>query len=277
MATIASKRRAVPAYFLQMNFKVPGSGLVHIFETNPNKLPKGQRMLQQLLCTIFGENAVNRLKISRLDLNADIEVPVDWLRRAIRIPRKRKTTSFGSDGIVGDYTNRGLTGFYIGRSPSLLRVYDKREEMKTLRRDVSGLPPILTRVEWELRQRRCPIHRLNELSSLLEQRPFDPLQIIETDDVYDFHNAPGDSTKRFLLKELSQQYGCHDAIRILNACGRNYSRDYKNIAVNTSEIKERLHASYLDGLHRFFRNEPADVDSAYPFTDPNSATAMEYS
>src|SRR5262249_46038376 len=48
MATIASKRRAVPAYFLQMNFKVPGSGLVHIFETNPNKLPEGQRTLQQL-------------------------------------------------------------------------------------------------------------------------------------------------------------------------------------------------------------------------------------
>jgi hypothetical protein len=219
--------------------------------------------MTEILLRIFGDD-FSEMKVSRVDLNADIDLPVDYFRRAVRVPRKRKTTGFGS--VMGDYTNRGLTGFYIGRSPSLLRVYDKREEMKQARFDIASLPPVITRLEWELRQHKSPIRYLVELSQLLDYRPFDPLQIIETETVYDFHNDTENSRKRYLLDKLSNDYGRHDAIRILNK-GRNYSRDYRHIAfTDTENVKARLHDSYLDGLHKFFANEQADLEIKNGFT-----------
>src|SRR5262245_59734796 len=114
MCTISSTKHAFTGFFLQMHYNVPGTGRIHVLELNPNKLPHGCHTLAEVVTWIF-EDAVNELKISRLDLHADIELPVDYFRRTLRVSPKRKTSAFVLDR--GDYTNRGLTGFYIGRSP----------------------------------------------------------------------------------------------------------------------------------------------------------------
>jgi hypothetical protein len=254
--SITTKRQIRPAMFLQMNYHVPGTGAVHVLELNPNKMPEGVFTLSQLLIRMFGDD-LNEMKVSRVDLNADIELPVDYFRRTLRVPGKRKTTTFGTE--LSEFTNRGVTGIYIGRSPSLLRVYDKREEMKQARLDVSGLPPIYTRLEWELRQRRSPIHYLLQLPELLDFRPFEKLEIIESAPVYDFHNDTVNSRKKLLFDTLSKDYGLHDAVRILNK-GRNFRRDYEGLAfASTSDIKQRLQESYIDGVQRFFANQEADL------------------
>jgi hypothetical protein len=107
----------------------------------------------------------------------------------------------------------------------------------------------------------------------LEYRPFDPLQIIDTNRIYDFHNDTVDSRKRYLLDNLAGDYRVHDAIRILNKDNRNYSRDYKPLLTDTTRIKERLQASYLDGLQKFFSNQEPDLS---PTTGSGPLSAISY-
>ncbi len=197
-----------------------------------------------------------------MDPCADIEMPVDFFRFNLRIPRKRKSTEFAELETSRTYSNRGVTGFYTGASPNLFRVYDKREDMRRLREKIDYLPPILTRLEWELRNRKLPITYLSQFPELLEYRPFEKIEILETDRIYDFHNDTENSCKRFQLNGLTDSYGRQEAIRILNH-NRNFKRDYGAIVTDASEIKERLHQSYIDGVTRFFNNQCADVRFRY--------------
>ena len=251
----------MPAFYFQMNFAIPGGmGFTNILELNPNKMAAGIDDFKNLVTAIFGEY-LGDLRISRVDLNADIEIPVDYLYRSLRIPGKRKgKTFYGNDGPGRQtHSNRGVTGFYIGCSPSQLRVYDKRLELKERRKDVSGLPPILTRAEWEFRNKRCPIRYLAELPQLLEIHPFDLIEVIPYLGAYDFHNDCLASVKRFTLDRLAEEYGIQDAARILNR-DRNFRRDYRDLMswINASTIKDRLHDSYLRGTRRFFNGLPGD-------------------
>jgi hypothetical protein len=259
---IITRRGIEPAFFLQLNFQAfRGSGVRQIIELNPNRLRNGCQDLLSLLEKIFGPDSVN-LKISRIDPCADIELPVDFFRSSVRIPRKRKSTEFADLDSSRTYSNRGITGFYIGASPSIFRVYDKREEMKRLREDVENLPPILTRLEWELRHHKVPIACLSEIYKLREYRPFDKIEILSTDQFYDFHNYPEESRKKFLLDRLTEKYGRQEAIRIVNH-SRNFKRDYEAIATDSTTIKELLNRSYRETVSRFFNNKGSDVRFRY--------------
>jgi hypothetical protein len=265
---IVTRHGIEPGFFLQLNFSAfAGDCIRYILEFDPNKLRYGFSDLNYLLNRIFGHNCPD-LKISRIDPCADIEMPVDFFRRCLRVPAKRKSTEFAVNGqnFVRTYSDRGITGFYIGASPAALRVYDKREEMKRLRENVDYLPPILTPLEWELRHRKCPISYLSEFYGLLDYQPFDKIEVLDVREFYDFHNEPADSLKRFLFNRLSAEQGTKEAIRILNHW-RNFKRDYGPITCNRMEIKEKLNESYLDGVRRFFNNEGADVRYRYVAQD----------
>jgi hypothetical protein len=261
---VVIRRGIEPGFFLQLNFSAfAGDRIRHILELNPNKLRHGFSDLNHLLERIFGRDFPD-LKISRIDPCADIEVPVDFFRRSLRVPAKRKSTEFaaGERDPVRTYSSRGITGFYIGSSPAALRVYDKREEMKRLRENVEYLPPTLTRLEWELRHRKCSISYLSELYGLLDYQPFERIQVLDMREVYDFHNEPEDSLRRFLFNRLSAEQGTQEAVRILNH-SRNFKRNYRSLACDRTEIKEKLNESYLDGVRKFFNNEGADVRYRY--------------
>lgn len=264
--TIKTRPGVAPAFYLKLNQSVPDGRIVNIFECNPNKLAEGMRTLDTLMKTIFGGKS--RLKVSRIDLNADVSgLSVDFFQRALRIPRKRKATEFrNSDAAVQLHSNRGMTGFYLGKSPSRLRVYDKREEMKELKEDVTRIPSIFTRIEWELRHNRCPIRYLSEIHSLLNARPFEPIQILRTEEIYDFHNDSRASVRNFTFNKLAQEFGVHDASRILNASNRNFIRDFKSQFVDTSEIHRQLQKSYFESTKRFFENQPQDLRLSHEFT-----------
>jgi hypothetical protein len=259
---ISTRRGIEPQFYLHTNFQAfPGDVIRHLVEFNPNKLRNGYLDLVNLLDRIFGPYRPD-LKISRMDPCADIEMPVDFFRFNMRIPRKRKNTEFAELDTSRTYSNRGVTGFYIGANPSLLRVYDKREEMKRLRQEVDYLPPILTRVEWELRHKKLPITWLSQFRELLDYQPFEKIEICETDRIYDFNYDTENSRKKFLLDRLTDEYGRQEAIRIVNR-SRNFKRDYGSIVMKSPEIIDRLHQSYRDGVTRFFNNECADVRFRY--------------
>jgi hypothetical protein len=259
--TITARKGVVPGFFLDLNRMTPNGRIVNIFECNPNKLHRGKSTLDQLLERLFQGKMF--LKTSRIDLNADIvDVSVDFFRRSLRIPRKRKTTEFAlQDLSTASYSNRGVTGFYIGRSPSLFRVYDKRLEMKSLGENVDSIPPIYTRLEWEYRHRKCPIRSASELSLLKDLRPFDSLEILDVGSGYDFHNELDTSLRRYTFNQLAADYGAHEAARILNG-KRNFKRDFDPLTLNTESLRELLQESYLRSIRRFFDNQYSDTEES---------------
>lgn len=255
--TIVTRKGVQPGFYLVLNYFAPRQILpLHILELNPNKLPGGYADLEGLLKRVFGTGGVD-LKISRIDLNADVQVPVDYLYRTLRIPRKRKSSRYLTKqaGKTSTFSNRGMTGFYIGASPAQLRVYDKREEMKRMKQDVEGLPRIFTRVEWQLRSRKCPVKWVSDLDGLLDVDPFEGIEILGSSEVYDFHNDPKESKKRFLFNKLSKELSAQEASRILNV-DRNFKRDFVPLLTSGDEIKGQLQESYRDGIRRFFANQP---------------------
>lgn len=256
--SVSTRKGIQPAFFLQLNYFAFKQGLVHILEVNPNKLPEGNRDLEGLIEAIFGPCGEN-MRVSRIDPNADVQVSVDYFYRTLRVPLKRKSSRYLEAPAQREITfsNRGMTGFTIGASPSFLRVYNKREEMKRRRENIEGLPRVLTRFEWELRHRKCPVGFFRDLPKLLQYEPFADLQILRTSEAYDFHTNPKDSLKRFSFNELAKKYGSHEAAKIMNS-QRNFKRDFTPFLLNSSEIKRELQRSYLEGVQAFFNNQQAD-------------------
>lgn len=256
---VVSRPHLEPQFFLQLNFKAfHGHGSRQILEVNPNTFLEGLADLRRLITTIFGPDTAD-LKVSRIDLNAEAEVPVDYFHRSLRVPYKRKNCRFATAESAGlkTHLNRGTTGFQIGASPSLLRVYDKREDFKRQRKNLDGLPPVLTRLEWELRHRKCPIAYISELPELLEIYPFDTLEFYETPHFYDFRNDPTDSLRRHQFNHLVDDYGAHETARILNG-QRHFKRCFSHLEVEAGALKQQLQDSYLSGVDRFLNNQCAD-------------------
>jgi hypothetical protein len=258
------KKLYTPAFFLQMNFAAfKGSEFKQILELNPNKLENGMEDLNNLVKLIFGPDCGD-LKISRIDLNGDVEVPIDYFFRAVRVPFKRKATKYleSDSQSIQVHGNAGITGIQVGASPSLLRVYDKRQELKKRRKDVSSLPKILTRLEWELRHSKCPVRYLSELPELLDIEPFEKIELLDTPEFYDFDSDFKTAKNQIIYTKLIEDYGAHEAARILNK-GRHFKRDFRPALIDNEKLKMEIQESYLLGVERFFNNQGADVRYLY--------------
>ena len=262
---ISTKRkRYYPPFFLNMNFAAfKGSEFKQILELNPNKLENGLEDLNQLIAFIFGPGCPD-LKISRIDLNGDVQAPIDYFFRSVRVPLKRKATKYreSDSQSIRIHGNAGITGFQLGASPSILRVYDKVQEQRKLGEDVSNLPEILTRFEWELRHGKCPVRYLSELPELLDYEPFEKIELLDTPEFYDFDNDFRAAKNQLIYNKLIEEYGAHEAARILNK-GRHFKRDYRPALLENDQLKKEIQDSYLLGVERFFNNQGADVRYLY--------------
>ncbi len=253
---ISTRKGVTPFLYLSLNYPRPKAGEEQILEVNPNKMPEGLRDLHRIIDRVFGPDCGD-FRIARIDPSADSQVPVDYFFRALRIPRKRKSTRYLQEPLQQTYSDRGQTGFLIGRSPALFRVYDKREEMKRSGKDLAYYPKPFTRVEWEFRNKRCPVRRLSQLPDLFDYRPFDSLEFLDTDKYYDFHNQTVEACKKFLLDQLAATCGGHEAARILNK-GRHFKREFSEILITGNSIKADLQNSYTQGLQLLFDNKCPD-------------------
>ncbi len=257
-ATITTRKGIEPFFFLQMNSSVPGQGSRTILELNPNKLPEGLRTLRGLIAQVWGPDHED-FRITRIDLNGELDAPIDTLRELVRVPRKRKGTEYQDQRgtTLQVYNGAGTTGFRIGAPPAFLRVYDKREEYRRAGRDLGDIPATLSRFEWQLQHNRVPVRYLSELPELEALEPFSSIQFLERSTSLDFKGDPIGSQKRILLRELSLRYGAQAAIRILNR-QRNFWRGYRDQIVHATDFARRLQESYLEGVRRFFNNEPVE-------------------
>ena len=112
---------------------------------------------------------------------------------------------------------------------------------------------------------------LSQLPKLLDINPFEQLEILETDALYDFHGNPRDSLKRFNFNQLVQEVGAQEACRILGH-QRHFKRDFGPIVVDGAAIKNSLSRSYLNGLRLFFKNQPSDLIWEHPASGQKGGT-----
>lgn len=259
---ISTKSGVVPRFFVELNFLAPGGKEPPktILECNPNKFVDGCNGLKRLVHEIFSDDG-SHLKLSRVDLNADVEdVSVDYFRHSIRIPAKRKSAVMM--GMREIWNNKGPETFYVGKAPSQLRCYDKIQELRYQGEDVEMYPSVLTRLEWEFRHNRCPVEYLSDLPLLQDAHPFMGLQLIETSSYYDYRVSPKESMKRRLFNALVDDLGSHDAVRVFNS-DRHFARDFKNVVIDNKKLKEKIEASYTLTTQRFFQGKGADVRFIY--------------
>jgi len=288
---ICTKPHINPFVRIDLNFKIAGSKEPPStrIETNPNNFDGGWWSLRQLVSAILSDDFED-LRVTRLDLNADIEdVSVQYLRDSLRAPKKRKS------GEIKEWKSKGAETFYVGRNPAKLRVYDKIQELKYKGEDVSQFPEVLTRIEWELHgdrilkcagmpdeygvtrpqavlgKAKTQAFFFSELPVLRECQPFRSLEFIENIPYYDFRYDSAASLKRFTLQALSKKLGANDAIRVFNF-RRNFSRDYKPILLDNGKLRERIEASYCRSIDRFFNNSGSSIRHIYRHSADRTST-----
>ena len=259
---ISTKPKIVPHYMVELNSIAPGGKKppFTVFETNPNKYEKGWDGVCSQVDEILSPEDVEDLKITRVDLNAEIEVSVQFLRDSLIVSGKRKNAAISKDR--EDWQNFGTETFYIGRRPSRVRIYDKIQELKYRSQDVTRLPKVLTRVEWELGGVRVPIDKFARLPDLLpECHPFAVIQIKESVPYYDFKTDLKRSIRRKQFDDLIKAYGAHEARRLLNRCyPRHFARDFgEGVVLDNTKVKDALIQSYGRNRSRLLSGRGADI------------------
>ena len=99
---------------------------------------------------------------------------------------------------------------------------DKIQEIRYRREDVSGFPPVLTRVEVEAHGKKVPYRFLSEIHCLLEYDPFEDVEVIESHENDDFRNSPQHLSLLYLFNKLSDERGASEAARIMKT-HRNFA------------------------------------------------------
>ncbi len=125
-----------------------------------------------------------RNKVSRVDACVDLpNIPVSVFVKPFLagqfVARARKRSDY-FQGMQGSthYEGEESTGFAIGKSPLMLRVYDKLKECRSKpekllllkKRRWGGLPDCATRVEFEIGRAQLKKHGVDSLEDWLEKR-----------------------------------------------------------------------------------------------------------
>jgi hypothetical protein len=255
---------------VELNFVPPGGKQppLTIFETNPNNYTCGWAELEQTVKDVFGEENLPDLKNTRMDLNAETtSAGVQYFKNALRLPGKR---SDGKEGKVQDDTldwyRGGLETIRFGKYPSQLQIYDKIRELKFRKVDyVERLPKTLTRLEFRLQGKKCPVERFIDIPEQLNNcRPFTAIQLKECAEHYDYKEDLDDSLRRRLFNALREDVGCQEAIKYLNKT-RHFGRDFKALVYNNEALKAEIEQNYFRSNRRFLSGRGASIQHQYCF------------
>ncbi|WP_345993246.1 hypothetical protein [Sulfurimonas sp. HSL-1716] len=91
----------------------------------------GLKALLRYVDDIFKEVVTEHKPITRVDLNTFIQTDLSWLTKDMFVSRKRRYATHMKE-VSSKYK---LQTLYIGREPFLLRLYDKKEELKNSKKN----------------------------------------------------------------------------------------------------------------------------------------------
>ncbi|WP_304542894.1 hypothetical protein [Sulfurimonas microaerophilic] len=87
----------------------------------------GLKSILSYIDELFKEVSSGYRPITRVDLNIFVQSDLSWLTKDMFVSRKRRYTTHSKE-VASKYK---LQTLYIGKEPFLLRIYDKREELKS--------------------------------------------------------------------------------------------------------------------------------------------------
>lgn len=219
-------------------------------EFNPIEI--GYDGLLEILNTIFCNPTPNDFIITRIDLCVDIPYPVEYIYRTLILKYKRGSDSHfrirrsNKNSDIKISCDREMNGFYIGKNPAVLRVYNKKASLSIQDKHIAGLPEHLTRIEWQLRHRKCPVRSLNDIHQLKNMNPFENLCFLR-DTPYDKVRY---KKKAAILGSHRQVGGMQYAYRKLNRQG-HFKRDYRDLTVYDEDIAKLIRQEYEKRIRVF--------------------------
>jgi hypothetical protein len=200
-------------------------------EINPSRF-KSFEALNDLLSLFHDPRHFN---VSRVDHTVDLPVSVAEVYCSLLFPRKQ---------IRRDFRGNTLEGFYVGKFPELLCVYDKSLQAKQ--------KGPLTRVELRQFGKKVPVQFYSELPELISYRPFERLSFVETSTPDNFSSINLTKKSKFLAEAI-EKLGAQGAFKAFNKHS-NFKRDFKFCLKQNSKIPD-LDSIYQDNLKKYFQRE----------------------
>lgn len=192
-------------------------------ELNPSKFANFDSLAAMLSNVV----TIGSTRITRLDHTVDIEPSLRIIHESLIFSRKKFREIYGA--------GHSLTGFYVGKHPEVLCVYEKKIGNETL-----------TRIELRQHGEKAPIRRFVELPQLTNFRPFDRLEFKSVKPQCSLR----ESSKAALLRELVGKVGAQGAYKLLNR-NSNFKRDFRGVLERPAEIPD-LNDLYQKNLKSFF-------------------------
>jgi len=198
-------------------------------QVNPSRFGSFEEM-SQILSKV---DNLEHLEVARIDHCVDVEIPIETIFQGASWTRKR---------LREKYSQGSMTGFYFGKHPEVLCVYDKARKEK--------LDGVLTRLELRQYQKKVPVKDYLRLPELVHHEPF---KIIKFQRVKDMDQGLLRGTGEFkisLLKRWLQLYGFQGAFKKLNP-NSNFNRDFGHF-IETDPAQPRLDEIYQNNLRQYF-------------------------
>lgn len=209
----------------------PASQLI----VNPNKWDSFGE-----LCEVISRVAdLDKLFISRIDHNIDLNMPIDYIYSGLRVKYKQDVLKYYESE---QYKRGRLTGFYIGKEPEIYCIYDKAYQLKgkkLFKRKGHDETKFQTRIEIRQTKNKIKFNKFLDLDSYLKNPPFCNIEFYEVN-----HSKIKNKDKQF-IEELNQK-GMNLTSQIRNKNG-NFKRDYCKYLtqVNLADIAGELYREEL--------------------------------
>lgn len=214
-------------------------------ETNPSRF----KTLAEYRTAFSPIVDLSTMKISRIDLAADLPISIDQAMLWTRVTHKR---------MAAEYKDKGrLTGFDFGKGNEFISIYDRafeREQRRKYRPIPGETAGLCTRFEVRKKGRKIPYREVGQLHLYLEVDPFEGIEFYQVPE-----ELPSSSRKSIRLnyfRELVHCYGLNRAIKLENQSS-NFSKTYKPLLVQPS-LNKQLTEIYRNNLSNFF--QPGGID-----------------
>ena len=251
----------------------------------------GLKALLRYADDIFKEVRTNYKPVTRADLNMFVQSNMSWLQKDMFVSRKRQYTTHLKE-ISSKYR---LQTLYIGKAPFLLRLYDKKEELKTSKKSELMYEYFLNNgfnaqddifnIEFEMHRKHLKVYNIDTVDDLLgyAQKLFkESMDAIRLVDLSTISENSVNSQNRYkadihpLWKYLSDSYELKDFLALDMPLERlkrkNYSYTIEDAIKEHVTIARKLyvHGGIVDAQHfeEVLEAYHKSREPKYPMTPP---------
>lgn len=214
-----------PSHILTLHTKPVRIGIAPTkLEINPSRF-KNFSELDGMLNSFID---TSKLQISRIDYAVDVTLSIEAIRRSLVLSRKKNREVFKK--------GHTLNGFYLGKRPEQLIVYEKK---------IDGKPPS-TRLGLRQSAKKVLIREYTSIAEVKNAKPFENIRfktLRENAVEKDWARAKG-------WELLVAEHGAQGTVKILNKYS-NFSRDFGHL-IEPDPTMPNLDELFQDSIASYF-------------------------